>query len=36
VTVAVQPFETAQVGIVQHRRIHVEDRRTHVRETVER
>jgi hypothetical protein len=36
VTVAVQPFETAQVGIVQHRRIHVEDRRTNVRETVER
>jgi hypothetical protein len=36
VTVAVQPFETAQVGIVQHRRIHVEDKRTHIRETVER
>jgi hypothetical protein len=36
VTVAVQPFETAQVGIVQSRRIHTDDLRTQVRETVER
>jgi hypothetical protein len=36
VTVAVQPFETAQVEIVRSRRIHTDDRRTHVRETVER
>jgi hypothetical protein len=36
VTVAVQPFETAQVEIVRSRRIHTDDRRTKVRETVER
>jgi hypothetical protein len=36
VTVAVQPFETAQVEIVRSRRIHTDDMRTHVRETVER
>ncbi len=36
VTVAVQPFETAQVEIVRSRRIHTDDLRTHVRETVER
>jgi hypothetical protein len=36
VTVAVQPFETAQVGIVQTRRIHTDDMRTRVRETVQR
>lgn len=36
VTVAVQPFATTQVGIVQTRRIHTDDMRTSVRETVER
>jgi hypothetical protein len=36
VTVAVQPFELAPVGIVRSRRLHTDDMRTRVRETVER
>jgi hypothetical protein len=35
-TVAVQPFELAPVGIVRSRRLHTDDLRTRVRETVER
>ena len=33
---AVQPFELAPVGIVRSRRLHTDDLRTRVRETVER
>jgi hypothetical protein len=36
VTVAVQPFELAPVGIVRSRRLDTDDMRTRVRETVER
>ena len=36
VTVAVQPFEHAPTGIVRTRRLHSDDMRTKVRETVER
>lgn len=36
ITVAVQPFELAPVGIVRSRRLHTDDMRTRVRETVER
>jgi hypothetical protein len=36
VTVAVQPFEMAPVGIVRSRRLDTDDMRTRVRETVER
>lgn len=36
ITVAVQPFELAPVGIVRSRRLHTDDLRTRVRETVER
>ena len=36
VTVAVQPFELAPVGIVRSRRLHTDDLQTRVRETVER
>jgi hypothetical protein len=36
VTVALQPHEFAPVEIVRSRRIHTDDRRTNVRETVER
>lgn len=35
-TMAVQPFELAPVGIVRSRRLHTDDMRTRVRETVER
>ena len=35
-TMAVQPFELAPVGIVRSRRLHTDDLRTRVRETVER
>jgi hypothetical protein len=35
-TMAVQPFELAPVGIVRTRRLHTDDLRTRVRETVER
>ena len=35
-TVAVQPFELAPVGVVRSRRLHTDDLRTRVRETVER
>jgi hypothetical protein len=35
-TLAVQPFELAPVGIVRSRRLHTDDLRTRVRETVER
>jgi hypothetical protein len=36
VTMAVQPFELAPVGFVRSRRLHTDDMRTKVRETVER
>ena len=36
VTMAVQPFELAPVGYVRSRRLHTDDLRTKVRETVER
>lgn len=36
VTMAVQPFELAPVGFVRSRRLHTDDLRTKVRETVER